>query len=366
MAAVSPQLAAKLLEITRMKYADQAKWYLNGFWKEGAEAETENVWKYTHKFAELDEKKKKEGNELDEFQAHKFLEFLGETLTVIQLREKLRKIDVDNNGKMALLEYLAFKYGKTVQAVIDAPQGDNTEEVNAAAEKLQAVQDALTELVQELEQQQQALSDQKRAVKEQEAAIQAQKQAVEEMDRALGEQRRAEDEVRQALEKQKAAEETVRRAEADLRAAIDDLKGQEEAYHKQIQSLESKSTDPSLGTVAKSKAANELAQLKQTDPLPLRKAKVTQEAALKKVEKERKAQEEATAACEARSRDAEAKTRELEVKKQDLEEKTRQLEEKKRQLDKRLSFWRKKQEMWSRQFETPRLACKKRETFSRR
>lgn len=35
--------------------------------------------------------------------------------------------------------------------------------------------------------------------------------------------------------------------------------------------------------VAKSKAAAELAQAKQEDPLPLRKAKITQEAALKKV-----------------------------------------------------------------------------------
>jgi hypothetical protein len=40
--------------------------------------------------------------------------------------------------------------------------------------------------------------------------------------------------------------------------------------------------------VQRNKAANELAQLKGEDPLPLRKAKITQEAALRKVEKERK------------------------------------------------------------------------------
>ncbi len=27
----------KFNKLTHMKYADQAKWYLNGFWKEGAE-----------------------------------------------------------------------------------------------------------------------------------------------------------------------------------------------------------------------------------------------------------------------------------------------------------------------------------------
>lgn len=60
---------------------------------------TSRSWKYLEVYAQiywgnelllltrkLDEKKKAEGNELDEFQAHKFLEYLGETLTVIQVR----------------------------------------------------------------------------------------------------------------------------------------------------------------------------------------------------------------------------------------------------------------------------------------
>lgn len=115
-------LKTKFFEITRMKYAEQAKWFLNGFWNEGAEAEVENVWKCTQKFIELDEAKKGEGNELDEFWSHKFLESLGETLTVIQLRERLRKIDMDANGKMALMEYLLFKYKKTVQAAVNSNQ----------------------------------------------------------------------------------------------------------------------------------------------------------------------------------------------------------------------------------------------------
>ena len=51
----------RFLELTRMKYIDQAKWYLNGFWRDGAEQESENIWKITQKFIELDEKKKGEG-----------------------------------------------------------------------------------------------------------------------------------------------------------------------------------------------------------------------------------------------------------------------------------------------------------------
>ena len=38
-----------------------------------------------------------------------------------------------------------------------------------------------------------------------------------------------------------------------------------------------------LGTVRRGRSANELEQLKGEDPLPLRKAKITQEAALRKV-----------------------------------------------------------------------------------
>ena len=64
---------------------------------------------------------------------------------------------LDANGKMALLEYLMFKYTKSIQQTLDAPQGSNEEEVkNAQVQlensglktqaKLAIVQQALTEL----------------------------------------------------------------------------------------------------------------------------------------------------------------------------------------------------------------------------
>ena len=52
------------------------------------------------------------GNELDEFQAHKFLDSLGETLTVVAMRDRLRQIDLDFNRRVALIEYLTVRYGK--------------------------------------------------------------------------------------------------------------------------------------------------------------------------------------------------------------------------------------------------------------
>jgi len=60
-----------------------------------------------------------------------------------------------------------------------------------------------------------------------------------------------------------------------------------------MKSLEAKAKDETVALFARRTAENTLAQLKQEDPLPLRKAKITQEAALRKVEKERKKAEEA-------------------------------------------------------------------------
>jgi hypothetical protein len=180
--------AAEFMKITRMVYVDQAKWFLNGYFKELPDDEKETIWKFTHKFIELDDKKKAAGCELDEFGAHKFLESLGETLTVVALREKLRKIDLDMNGKMGLLEYCCFKYSKTVQEIVAAPQGDNAAEVQAASAKLEAVQRALTEVQNQLESQ------------------------------------------RKALEESKKAKENLAKAEAEVKAAVEDLNKQEEAY----------------------------------------------------------------------------------------------------------------------------------------
>jgi hypothetical protein len=47
-----------------------------------ASKEAEKVWSFVHKAVELDEAKRAEGSDLDEFQAHRFLEHFKETLTV--------------------------------------------------------------------------------------------------------------------------------------------------------------------------------------------------------------------------------------------------------------------------------------------
>jgi len=230
---------------------------MNGFWEhDGAAKEAETVWTVTQLFIKLDEKQGKAGNELDELSAHRFLEQMGETLTVVEMRERLRKIDIDNNKRVALSEYLLTRYNKGVDALVAAPQGSgNQAEIKAAEDRLAVVADSLA--------------------------------------------------------KQLAAEEKVRLAEAANKAAVDDLKAQEDAYRTQCEALEAKSTDAKLGAVQKNKAANELAQLKAKDSLPLQKAKLTQEASLRAVQRERKAAEAATAICEARVDEAKQALNEL-------------------------------------------------------
>jgi len=269
MSRVDPKYKEKFAAITSKTYAAQAKWFLNGFWNNGIDKEAENIWKFAQKFIELDQKKG-HGNDLDEFFSHKFLESLGETLTVIALRERLRQIDIDNNNRMALIEYLMFKYSKSVEQVVNAPQSDNKEELEAASRKVEAAQNALVEM-------QARLSEQK-----------------------------------VALEAQKKAESEAKKAEEENKAALAELHKQEEDYKNRIAALEKATQEGTV--VQKNKAANELAQLKGEDPLPLLKAKITQESAVRKAEKTRKAAEEATAKTEEKTREVEAATREAEKK----------------------------------------------------
>ena len=95
-----------LKELSKKTYVEQAQWFLNAYWetpiKEGEKGsfselpdECEFVWKMYHVMVELDKDKGKDGNELDEFQAHIFLEKTVGAITVKKMRQVLVEIDVD-------------------------------------------------------------------------------------------------------------------------------------------------------------------------------------------------------------------------------------------------------------------------------
>jgi len=257
MSRIAKDQEAKWQQIESRNYAGQCKYMLNGFW-DTLEKEAELIWNWCQSFNELDQDKHADGNELDEFWSHKFLEGLGETMTVIEMREKFRKIDADFNKHMSMVEYIMFRYGFSIPSVLTAPQGDNTEGIKKAEAMVNEAQKALDEMNAKLEQSKAA------AERAKEAAIASEKAA-------------------------KAAAD----AEAEAKAALAELQAEEKAFENKKAALEKTKNDMSIGVVKRNKASNELDQLLSEDPLPLRKAKINQSAAVKKCERTTKAAEAA-------------------------------------------------------------------------
>jgi hypothetical protein len=263
-------------KITGMTHTEQGIWWLNGFWKEKGCGQdyAETLWKEVHLAIELEAGKPKmygskvwevkEGSDLDEFKAHNFLEKLGGTMTVVELRKKLAALDIDKNNKMALSEYLLGKFQKKPEELISAPQGGQAEASKLAAAK-KAVADAAAALTQ--------------AVAREEASAKAAKDA----------------------EKALWASEA---AKAELAAAVAELESQEKALADKKAGYQSKIDDPTLSAMKVGTAKNELAQLESEDPLPLRKAKITQGAALKKAERAAKLAADEKEAADTAARNA--------------------------------------------------------------
>jgi len=145
MATLSPEIVAKVRTVTASSYTEQAIFYLNAFWAQGASEEAETVWELVHAFAKEDHVKGKEGNELNPIQAFNVLQKRNQTLTALELKAQLRKVDIDANGEMALCEYLLFINNRDPVAFVTNPQG----QVDPV--KLKALEDKMVELDNELQ-----------------------------------------------------------------------------------------------------------------------------------------------------------------------------------------------------------------------
>lgn len=282
-------------EACSQKHSDQGIYWLNGTWTDNGPDIAEEVWNIVHTFIEIqnDEpvrygkraKNKPEGVDLDEFQAHRVLEKLGTTLTVKEMRKRLLKLDIDNNKKLSVIEFLVNKYmpdeEKAVQVVGTFPQGGVDPKVLAdAEEKMNEAQESVD-----------ASADAADAATE---ALAAAKTAATEAARTLDVSNQAAKEAADALKVTQEEEAVVKAAEAESQAAADALEAEEKKFNDKIAKLEKQSNDANLGNVKRNSAKNRLAQMKSEDPLPLRKAKITQNSALKKVKKARKKAVKAT------------------------------------------------------------------------
>lgn len=118
-------------------FSNQAKFFLNAYWKEYS-SEAENVWAFTHDFISI-AKKSSNGSTLDEFEAHRLLEKQGQTLTVVAMRAELKKIDIDSDSRMSLIEYCLHRYKVDVGELMSRPQGVS-KELELAEEKISEIQ----------------------------------------------------------------------------------------------------------------------------------------------------------------------------------------------------------------------------------
>lgn len=254
----------KLLSLCARNHKEQAVWFLNAFWDQ-QQNEAERLWGYVLKFADLDLQNRAAGTGLDELNAHRFLEGIGETLTVVALRDTLRKTGaIAQNERPKLFpitHYLLFRYNVSWKTLVNT-KGDNSAEIAEAQRLLDEVSKAFAE-------------------SERQATI-----------------------ARQAEAEARTQEAPFKAAQEELEAAVADVKRQEDERNKKTEDLQQKSSQGSV--VQQNKAKAELAQHLAEDPLPLRKAKITLEAARKKAEKARAPFEAATKAAEAARASAEA------------------------------------------------------------
>lgn len=234
----------KFTALCALSYKEQSVWFLNAFWNTLGEVEAERIWAYTDKCGSLDLQNGKNGNGLDEMMAHRFLEEFKETLTVRELRDTLRRTGAIGEAErpkiVPISHYLLFRYNANWHHLVNAVQGDNQEELQKAQ---QLVRDALN-----------------------------------------------------ALKVAEDADKAAKIAQAELEAAMAELKRQEEEYNNKVADAQRRSEEG--GVVSRNKAKAELAQLQAEDPLPLRRAKLTTEAAIKKAEKTRIAAEETLLAAQ--------------------------------------------------------------------
>src|SRR3989338_5621496 len=271
----------KLHHICGLSYKAQAVWFLNSFWNTH-QGEAEKFWAYVEKAAAIDLERHADGSALDELNAHRLLEIFDETLTVREMRTQLRSvgaIDEKEQPKLVPLAHLLLaRYKADWHWFVNAPQGSE-DEINAAQAKLNACKAAFEESNARAAEAAEAL----RAAQAAEASAKAREAeavaAAEEAKRREAAARATEDEALAREADAKTAEAPFKAAQEEVEAALAEVHRQEAEYHGKIADAQRRSEEG--GAVSRGKAKNELAQLQAEDPLPLRKAKITLEAANK-------------------------------------------------------------------------------------
>jgi hypothetical protein len=312
-------------------YNAQAIWFLNAYWDTHKD-QAEKIWDFVKKFEKLDTEKKAEGVGLDEMNAHRFLESIGETKTVRELRDSLRATGAvgpnDRPKLVPLVHYLLFRYAGATDwhFLVNASQGDNKEEIEEAMRLLNAVNTAFAEAAEKADAASKALREaearEKDAKTREEEAKAREAEAKARETSAItreAEAKKSEEEAKSREADAKTREAEAQQAQKELEAALAELKAQEDTFNNKTNELKTKSEDESVSVVNRNKAKNELAQHLASDPLPLRKAKITQEAAVKKADKATSIAKEAARQAESSRKQAENDRKAAETARQEAE-----------------------------------------------
>lgn len=281
-------------ETSLKPYREQAIWFLNNCVQlQKDEASAEMVYKI-HQHCEKLDPLHSQGHGLSELQAHLVLEHAQSPITQVELRSfimklKGRKEDNDTHDTtdhvnhrhetiVSLVELLICYFNLEVDDNYwrnddtPAPQEEQEEtktyflnhDIIHASRVLQEAKNALQE-----------------AMKKRVIAIQNETNAKMAVDIATREQEEAEHQYQISLQEQELANHAKQLADE----ALIHVKEEEDAYQFQMQELKSKATNESLGIVQRNRAKAECAALQTKDPLPLRKARIENEHAIKKLKK---------------------------------------------------------------------------------
>jgi len=237
-----------------------------------------------------------EGSLLDEFWSHKFLESLGKTMTIVDFRNEFKKIDQNFDKQMGMLEFLVWQYKLSVEELMKRPQGGASPELERAQQMLREVEVAF-------------------------------KKAQDALDLAAKTEEQAKKDKAVAIASAEEASRTAKlaaAAAAEQQAAVDALKAQELEYSNKAKALTAASE---AGGVSGMRAKNELAQHLGEDPLPLRKAKLTAEAAAKKTDKANAIAQAAKDAADKDQKKAEAAADQAEKDREEAEDAVRKGQE---------------------------------------
>lgn len=272
-------------EVRRLRYRSQAIWFLDSTGVGKDIEQCEEVWRIHKKCVQLDEKKE-EGAYLNEFNAHRVLESCSRAIFPSEMRNFLVSVNPEYSKakKVSLAELLILIYE------VDWKNAVRQKCLDWEAKK--EAEDKLDEATKKLEE----------ATKAAERAATDAKLAQEAEEHALKEQQ----EASKVAEESRLAEVALFKAKEQAKETLDELNLQERKLNEQKELLEKKSKDNTLGIVKRNKAIAELNMLLSKDPIPLRTAKLSQEASFKKQSKAAKKAGEAASAAEFASKKAEA------------------------------------------------------------